>query len=392
MSRVSARDPAADLRRIAYLLERANEASYRVRAFRSAADAIAGLAPAEVRRRAETGTLRSIKGVGEKTARCITESVAGEVPEYLRQLDPAGAGDENGGSGAGPADPTPPPAADATSPHADATSPHADAALALRRALRGDCHSHSDWSDGGGSIEEMALAAAELGHQYLVLTDHSPRLRVARGLSPERLREQLDRVEQINAELPAGFRILTGIEVDILTDGTLDQDADLLARLDLVVASIHSHLRDPAEAMTERMLAAVASPHVDVLGHCTGRKIATGDDDSRGGGRGSDRAHRNSRGRPESAFDAEAVFAACAKRGTAVEINCRPDRLDPPRRLIRLAVEAGCLFAIDTDAHAPGQLEWQPHGCERAVSSGVTPDRVVNTWSQDELLAWSEAR
>ncbi|MGH7749146.1 MAG: PHP domain-containing protein, partial [Candidatus Dormibacteria bacterium] len=233
--------------------------------------------------------------------------------------------------------------------------------------LRGDCHVHSDWSDGGSPIEEMAVTARELGHEYLVLTDHSPRLTVANGLSAERLRRQLDVVAACN-EVLAPFRILTGIEVDILVDGTLDQSEELLGLLDVVVASVHSKLRMPADEMTKRMLTAVANPHVDVLGHCTGR-IVTG-----------------TRKRPESQFDADAVFGACAERGVAVEINCRPERLDPPTRLLRRAVQLGCLFTIDSDAHAPGQLDWLPNGCERAAACEVTADRILNTRSAPELL------
>jgi putative hydrolase len=236
--------------------------------------------------------------------------------------------------------------------------------------LRGDCHTHSDWSDGGSPIEEMAETARALGHEYLVLTDHSPRLTVANGLSAERLRHQLDVVAALNEEL-APFEILTGIEVDILSDGALDQSEELLASLDLVVASVHSKLRMPAAEMTERMLTAVANPHVDVLGQCTGR-MDTG-----------------SRKRPESQFDADTVFAACAEHGVAVEINCRPERLDPPKRLLRLAVEVGCLVAIDSDAHAPGQLDWLAYGCERAVACGVPADRVVNTWPRGKLRNWT---
>jgi putative hydrolase len=346
------RDPVADLKEIAFRLERANEATYRVRAFRSAAGAVAGMDPAELARRAADGTLTKVQGIGDVTARCVVESLAGEEPVYLRRLTATDSVDLD------------------------------DAATALRGALRGDCHTHSDWSDGGSSIEEMALAAVRLGHEYLVVTDHSPRLTVARGLSAERLREQLDVIAALNAALPEGFRILTGIEVDILADGSLDQDPALLAGLDVVVGSIHSGLRDDRAAMTARMLAAVADPHLDILGHCTGRKLSTKD----GGG---DRAHRRSGTRPESTFDAEAVFAACLANDKAVEINCRPDRLDPPKRLLRLAVEAGCRFSIDTDAHAPGQLDWQVLGCERAVRCGLDPANVVNTWPQQRLLDWA---
>jgi putative hydrolase len=215
----------------------------------------------------------------------------------------------------------------------------------------------------------MAEAARALGHEYLVLTDHSARLTVAHGLNAERLRQQLDVLAGLNEQL-APFRILTGIEVDILEDGSLDQDLDLLAELDVVVASVHSKLRMDSGQMTARMLAAIESPHTDILGHCTGRLI-TG------------------KGRPQSAFDAEAVFSACARTGTAVEINSRPERQDPPQDLLRQAAELGCSFSIDTDAHAPGQLDWLPRGCKKAVDAGLDPERIVNRAPVGELLAWS---
>ena len=207
----------------------------------------------------------------------------------------------------------------------------------LRAALRGDCHTHSTWSDGGAPIDKMARTAIALGHEYMVLTDHSPRLTVAHGLNAERLLAQLDEVAGLNEEL-APFRILTGIEVDILEDGALDQTEELLARLDVVVASVHSKLRMERREMTKRMVSAVASPHVDILGHCTGRKLV-------------------GRGRPPSTFDAEIVFAACAQFDTALEINCRPERQDPPDDLLALAMDWDVRFAIDTDSHAPGQME-----------------------------------
>ena len=353
--------PVEALERIAYLLERSGAPTYRVRAFRGAAATLRPMDPADVARRATTGRLRDLPGVGPKTEEVIVAAVEGRVPDYLARLE------EDASTAFGPA-------------AGPAEREASGRAVEICDALRGDCHTHSDWSDGGSPIDEMARAARGLGHEYVVLTDHSPRLTVANGLSAERLRRQLEVVAALNEEM-APFRILTGIEVDILDDGALDQEPELLAALDVVVASVHSKLRMESPGMTKRMMAAVRNPHVDILGHCTGRLLASGPEGTAGRGRG--------RGRPESEFDAEAVFAACAETGTAVEINSRPERLDPPMRLLRQALAAGCSVSIDTDAHAPGQLEWLGNGCARAAAADVPLDRIVNTRSADDLLAWA---
>jgi putative hydrolase len=332
------------LKEIAFWLERVQAKTYRVEAFRKAAAAIGDLAPDEVAEQARDGRLKRVKGIGDRTFGVVRQAVDGQVPDYLAELREQG------------------------------RAPLAEGGRELRALLLGDLHSHSDWSDGGSPIEEMARVARWRGREYQVLTDHSPRLTVANGLTAERLADQLDVVAEVDSRY-GDFRLLSGIEVDIHDDGSLDQTDEMLERLDVVVASVHSKLKMERRAMTRRMITAVADPHTNVLGHCTGRLVQ--------GGRGT---------RPESQFDAKAVFAACAEFDVAVEINSRPERQDPPDELIALALDAGCLFAIDTDAHAPGQLDFLDHGAERADAAGVPADRIVTTWPADRLLEWSHAK
>lgn len=331
-------DPVFALRQIAYYKDRSRQDPRRVMAYRNAADIIERLDEAALERHGQAGSWQSIPGIGPKTAQVIAQAWAGYEPDQLVELR-SNAEDLGGAE--------------------------------VRAALRGDLHLHSNWSDGSAPIEEMMATAAALGHEYCALTDHSPRLTIANGLSPDRLRKQLDVIDELREKF-APLRILTGIEVDILEDGSLDQEPELLDRLDIVVASVHSKLAMEPAAMTRRMVRAVSDGHADVLGHCTGRLVS--------GNRGI---------RPESKFDAEKVFTACRDHGTAVEINSRPERRDPPTRLLNLARDIGCVFSIDTDAHAPGQLDFLGYGAQRALDAGIEPDRIVNTWPADRLVEWA---
>jgi putative hydrolase len=326
-------DPVDALNEIAYLLERERANEFKTKAFRTAATTLAAIPEDQRQAQLDSGVLKKTK--------VIVEALAGTVPDYLSD-----ARDRN-------------------------AKPLTSGGEKLLPLLKGDLHTHSDWSDGTTSIELMVSTAKGLGREYLALTDHSPRLRVANGLTVERLRKQLDVVAAINKDAD-DFRLLSGIEVDILDDGALDQTDAMLDRLDIVVASAHSKLRMESSEMTARMLGAINDPHTNILGHVTGRLVE--------GSRGT---------RPPSTFDAKAVFAACAGNDVAVEINSRPERRDPPGPLIDLALTAGCLFSIDTDAHAPGQLGLLDYGASRAEAHGIPAERIVTTWPVDRLLDWA---
>ncbi len=330
--------PVPALRRAIHYLDRELAPTQKIRAFQRAIDVASQVGADEITARASAGTLTELDGIGKSTAEVISDAVEGNVDGYLARLDERSrVATDDGGE--------------------------------VLAALKGDCHVHTTWSDGGAPLRDMARTAIDLGHQWMVCTDHSARLTIAHGLDAQRLLDQLDEIEQLNEEF-APFRLLTGMEVDIFEDGTLDLADEMLARLDVVVASAHSKLSLPRDQMTRRLVMAVASPHTDILGHCTNRKLS-------------------GRGRAPSDFDADLVFAACAQYGTAVEINCRPERQDPPEELLQLALEWGCKVAINTDAHATGQMEWQPYGADKAVRCGVPIDDIVNTWSADDLLAWT---
>jgi putative hydrolase len=337
--------PVDALRRIAFLLERSRAGTYRVEAFRNAKMVISGMPEDEVRQRAKEGTLKELPGVGNSTAAVIAEAAIGEMPAYLQSLQQK------------------------------ESRPLTEGGEELYAALVGDLHCHSNWSDGGSPIDEMVLTAFELGQQWTALTDHSPRLTVANGLSVERLTAQLGVVDAINEGLGDQFRLLKGIEVDILDEGDLDQTPSMLGQLDIVTASVHSKLAMDSVPMTKRMVTAVLNPRVNVLAHCTGRMVM--------GSRGT---------RAQSKFDAEAVFEACLEGNTAVEINSRPERQDPPDELIELARDIGCTFTIDSDAHAPGQLDFKALGCERAERLGIPAEQIVTTWPVERVLDWASKR
>jgi putative hydrolase len=336
-------DPVAALEEIAFLLERDRASKFKSKAFRRAADVIGAYSADELAERVRDGRLKRTAGIGDTTYKIIAEAAAGEVPAYLVEL--------RARSG---------PAVAASVP-------------GLRAQLKGDLHSHTEWSDGTTPITTMARAAELVGLEYLVVSDHSPNLTIANGLSVERLRDQLDVLDELNEH--SGIRLLSGIEVDILLDGALDQTPEMLERVDVIVASVHSKLRMDSRDMTERMLRAIRHPQMNVLGHCTGRLVE--------GSRGT---------RPQSTFDAYAVFAACAEYDVAVEINSRPERQDPPDELIQLALETGCRFSIDSDAHAPGHFSFLDLGAARAEANSVPAERIVTTWPVERLLDWSAAK
>ncbi len=234
--------------------------------------------------------------------------------------------------------------------------------------IRGELHAHTDWSDGSNTLEEMAEAAVAAGLEYLVITDHSKSLGVANGLTPERVRQQRRQIETLQRKLGDRLRLLHGTEVEVLADGQLDFADDVLAAFDLVTASVHSSLRQSRDRVTARMLAAIRNPHVDIIGHLTGRMIGT---------------------RDAADLDLEAVFLAAAEQGVALEINSHPERLDLNDVHARRATEVGCLLAVNTDAHRPEHFGLRPYGIGIARRAWVTRANVVNAWGVEQVLRWA---
>jgi len=236
--------------------------------------------------------------------------------------------------------------------------------------LRGDLHTHSDWSDGRTDMKTMAQAAQRRGYRYMALTDHTQSLLVAGGLTPERFARRAAEIARVNAAL-AGFRILAGAEVDILPDGRLDLPDEVLESFDVVIASVHTAFDQPRVEITERVVRALRSPHVDVLGHPTCRRL--------------DR-------REATAVDMEAVITEAARTGTALEINGSPMRLDLNDTWARQALAAGVLLAVDSDSHYPAEFGYSRYGSAIARRAGATADDVLNTRSADDLLAHCRQR
>ncbi|MEX2236514.1 MAG: PHP domain-containing protein [Dehalococcoidia bacterium] len=321
-----------ELRRIAHLLERKLAPSYRVEAFRRA---VAALAVVDIEGLARTNQLRSLRGVGEKIEAVVLEALKDGQSTYRLKLE-------------------------------DELGEQADSSL--RMALKGDLHVHTNWSDGGATMLEMVEGAIAQGHQYVAITDHSPSLKIARGLSIERLEEQFKLVEDVQRQVGDRIRILTGSETDILLDGSLDWPEDYLRRLDIVVGSVHNKLRIPPEEMTPRLIEVMQNPYLDILGHPTGRMS----------------------GVVRSNYDHELVFAAAARFGVALEINCSPARLDLQPHHVVTASALGCRFSIDTDSHAVGQLDWQGYGVLIAEEAGIGAEQIINTYPVEELLTQRE--
>ena len=324
------------LAEIAYRLRHDPEQAYRSRAYGKAAATLNRLKPDLAALRAE-GRLESIEGIGAGIAKVLMELLDTGSSAYAVGLREA----------AGEAAPIP--ATAGVNPG----------------LLRGDLHAHTDWSDGGATVLEMARAAQARGYSYLAITDHSPRIRVVNGLGPERVAAQAAVIRQAMEQME-GFTILRGIECDILEDGSLDLPDGVLAELDVVVISPHVKLKMEPAAMTERMLRAVSSPYADIVGHPTGRRLGT---------------------RPGATYDFEAVFRQAAKSRTAMEMDCDPARMDLSPELARLAADCGCRLSLDSDAHSPDQFAYVDSGAWMARQAGIGPDLLLNCLELPELLA-----
>jgi putative hydrolase len=323
------------LSEIGYLLRQDPEERFRAKAFSAAAWSLAIQRP-DISRLHSANELTSLEGVGPGIAKVLAELQETGHSRYLDRL------------------------------RERMKQPAQNDESVLDFALyQGDVHSHSNWSDGKATMLEMARGAEALGFRYLGVTDHSPRITVVHGLNPDRLLAQSREMAEVQAQVP-GVALLQGIEVDILEDGALDLPDMVLELLDVVIASPHVKLRQEPAAMTERMLRAVSHPHVDVIGHPTGRRPGS---------------------REGANYDFEAVFKEAARNHVALEIDCDPARMDLSPEMARLALELGCNFTVDADAHAPAEFAYVPMGMWMARRAGIPQDRILNFLPLDELTA-----
>lgn len=321
------------LSEIGYLLRQDPEERFRAKAFSAAAWSLAVQRP-DLNALHGANELTTLEGVGPGIAKVLAEVLETGKSRYLDRLREQM---------------KQPPRND-------------ESALDFSRYL-GDVHSHSKWSDGRATMLEMARGAQAMGYRYLGVTDHSPRIKVVNGLDADRLLAQSREMADVQAQVP-DVALLQGIEVDILEDGALDLPDMVLELLDLVIASPHVKLRQEEAAMTQRMLRAVSHPHVDVIGHPTGRRPGS---------------------REGANYDFEAVFKEAARNHVALEIDCDPARMDLSPEMARLALECGCNFALDSDAHAPAELAYVPMGMWMARRAGIPADRILNFLPLDEL-------
>jgi putative hydrolase len=321
------------LSEIGYLLRQDPEEKFRAKAFSAAAWSLAVTRP-NLEALHGSNELTTLEGVGAGIAKVLAEVLETGHSRYLDRL------------------------------REQSKQPARDDESVLDFAqYRGDVHSHSTWSDGKATMLEMARGAEAMGYSYLGVTDHSPRIKVVNGLDADRLLAQSREMAEVQAQVPR-VALLQGIEVDILEDGALDLPDMVLELLDVVIASPHMKLRQEPAAMTERMLRAVSHPYVDVIGHPTGRRPGS---------------------REGASYDFEAVFKEAARNGVALEIDCDPARMDLSPEMARLALELGCNFALDGDAHAPAEFAYVPMGMWMARRAGIPQNRILNFLPLDEL-------
>jgi putative hydrolase len=317
---------AQSLSEIGYLLRQQEKERFRAKAFSAAAWSIAVSRP-DVEELARTESLTSIEGVGEGIARVLADFVKTGESRYLNRL------------------------------REQMKQPALEDETNLDFSdYMGDIHSHTKWSDGRATMLEMAQGAQALGYSYLGITDHSPRITVVHGLDAARLVAQSREMAEVQAQVD-GVTLLQGIEVDILEDGALDLPDAVLEILDVVIASPHVKLRQDPAAMTERMMRAASHPHVDVIGHPTGRRPGS---------------------REGANYDFEAVFKEAAKNGIALEIDTDPARMDLSPEMARMARDLGCDFVVDADAHAPAEFAYVPMGLWMARRAGIPKERIRN--------------